>query len=222
MKLPILLLSLSPLVAWADTPQPPACNAESFFSSQFDYAVGRVVDAGQVLLLGEAQGCLDEERDGCRSGEEMEPGTGLVIGDSWNSYYCVKARSPSKEVVGWAPESRVMKTSNYVATSPTDWVAHWERSDGNAIDIAAKGDAFELSTREGGEGTAPRLLGRAAPEEGEDVLYLRQGRCTTRVLLRGTDLVVADNGQCGERERRLRGEYHNRAPLDRLMQRLGQ
>ncbi|MCU1068318.1 hypothetical protein [Stenotrophomonas maltophilia] len=54
------------------------------------------------------------------------------------------------------------------------------------------------------------------------MLHLHQGRCTTRVLLRGTDLVVADNGQCDERERRLRGEYHNRAPLDRLMQRLGQ
>ncbi|PAV93794.1 hypothetical protein WR25_07632 [Diploscapter pachys] len=115
-----------------------------------------------------------------------------------------------------------MKTSNYYETSLTSWVAHWERSDGNAIDIAAKGDAFELSTQEGGEGAAPRVLGRAAPEEDEDVLHLRQGDCTTRVLLRGADLVVADNGQCGEHERRLRGEYHNRAPLDRLMQRLGQ
>ncbi|HIE4562963.1 TPA: hypothetical protein ACXNIY_001020 [Stenotrophomonas maltophilia] len=73
-----------------------------------------------------------------------------------------------------------------------------------------------------GEGAAPRVLGRVAPEEDEDVLYLHHGRCTTRVLLRGTDLVVADNGECGERERGLRGEYHNRAPLDRLMQRLGQ
>lgn len=89
MKKGLLVLALCPFAALAAEPQQPACNAADFFQTQPDLTVGRVVDAGNVALVGERAGCLDMPQDGCRSGDEVEPGSSLVIGSRWNDYYCV-------------------------------------------------------------------------------------------------------------------------------------
>lgn len=218
MKSVALLFALLPLTASADTPQQPACNTADFFSTQFEYTQGRVVEPGQVLLLGEEIGCLDEEHAGCRSGDAVEPGSGLIIGDRWNGHYCVQVLPPGEQVVGWAPAQRVMKTANYAENSPTDWVAHWEGGTGRALDIVARGAAFELSMPGGGTNAAPTVIGSAVPDEISGNLHLSQGACETRVSLQGTTyLVVSDNGQCGAVMGGLRGVYENRARVERLM-----
>lgn len=214
----LLLLALSPLTALADTPQQPPCNRDDFFSTQFDYTVGRVVDTGQVLLLGEGPGCLNEERAGCASGDEIEPGTSLAIGNRWNEHYCVQSLEPGNEVAGWAPAPRVMKTGQSAENEFSDWIAHWEGSGGRAIDIVLKGGMLELSVPGAAGAAASTRIGSATPEEISGELLLEQGDCQTRVSLQGMHLVVADNGHCQAPAAALRGVYRNRAPMERLMQ----
>lgn len=215
-----LLLALSPLAAGAAEPQPPPCNPGDFFTTQFNYTVGRVVDAGPVLLLGEAPGCLDGERAGCHSGDELEPGTSLVIGEQWHDHYCVQALQPGRQVVGWAPQQRVMKTSRYDQSSFSDWAAHWEGSEGRAIDIVTDGGRLQLSVPGAAGKGAPTIIGTATPRQNGTELYLSQGACRTRMSLQSTFLVVSDNGKCPAASAALRGVYRNNAPMERLMRRL--
>ena len=53
MKKSVLVLALCPFAALAAEPRQPTCNAADFFQTQPDLTVGRVVDAGNVALVGE-------------------------------------------------------------------------------------------------------------------------------------------------------------------------
>jgi len=128
-------------------PQQPACNAADFFQTQPDLTVGRVVDAGNVALMAERPGCLDTPQDGCSSGDEVEPGSGLVIGSRWNDYHCVQVLPPGKAVVGWAPAERVMKTGHMADTDFSSWLGQWDGSAGRVLKIQAEGDTLHLRDR---------------------------------------------------------------------------
>lgn len=220
-KVLVALLALSPFTVLASTPQQPSCNLSDFFTSQFDYTVGRVVEPGQVVLLGEAAGCLDEERADCPTGEEVAPGSSLVIGNRWSEYYCVQVLPPGKEVVGWAPAGRVMKTGHMAETDFTSWLGYWDGRGGRVLEIRSEGGTLLLSMLPpGGEG-AGRRIGSAEPMG--DELFLGEAPCEARASLQGSKLVVTDNGQCATPADRLRGVYDSRAAaerLERLMKRL--
>ena len=176
----VLVLALCPFAALAAEPQQPACNAADFFQTQPDLTVGRVVDAGNVALMGERPGCLDTPQDGCRSGDEIEPGSSLVIGSRWNDYYCVQVLPPGKAVVGWAPEQRVMKTGHMADTDFSSWLGQWDGSAGRVLEIQAKGDTLHvrmLPSSGKGEGT---LIGSAEPMG--DELFLGEEPCAVRDL----------------------------------------
>jgi hypothetical protein len=224
MKPWVLLLALCPFAALAQTPQQPSCNLSDFFTSQFDYTVGSVVEPGQVVLLGERAGCLDEERAGCRTGEKVAPASSLVIGDRWNEYYCVQVLPPGKEVVGWAPAGRVMKTGHMAETDFTSWLGYWDGRGGRGgrtLEIRYEGRTLLLSMLPpGGEG-AGTLIGSAEPMG--DELFLGEAPCEARASLQGSQLVVTDNGQCATPADSLRGVYGSRTVaerLERLMKRL--
>ena len=221
MKKCLLALALCPLTALAAEPQQPACNADDFFLAQPELTVGRVVNPGQVELLGEHPGCLDNPQENCRSGDEIEPGSSLVIGSRWNDYYCVQVLPPGKEVVGWAPAERVMKTGHMADTDFSSWLGRWDGSAGRALDVQAEGDTLHLRILpQGGEGTGT-LIGSAEPVG--DELFLGEEPCAVRASLQGSKLVVTDNGQCGTPAGSLGGVYSIQAAAEgqeRLLERL--
>jgi len=117
-----------------------------------------------VALVGERAGCLDTPQDSCHSGDEVEPGSGLVIGSRWNDYYyCMQVLPPGKEVVGRAPAERVMKTGHMADTDFSSWLGQWDGSAGRVLESQAKGDTLHgrmLPSGGKGEGT---LIGSAEP-----------------------------------------------------------
>jgi len=221
MKKSVLVLALCPFAALAAEPRQPACNAADFFQTQPDLTVGRVVDAGNVALVGERPGCLDTPQDGCRSGDDVEPGSSLVIGSRWNDYYCVQVLPPGKDVVGWAPAERVMKTGHMAETDFTSWLGYWDGRGGRVLEIRSEGRTLQLSMLPPGGKGAGRLIGSAEPMG--DELFLGEAPCEARASLQGSSLVVTDNGQCATPADSLRGVYGSRAVeerLERLMKRL--
>jgi len=102
-----------------------------------------------VALVGERAGCLDTPQDSCHSGDEVEPGSGLVIGSRWNDYYyCMQVLPPGKEVVGRAPAERVMKTGHMADTDFSSWLGQWDGSAGRVLEIQTKGDTHAAIGRQ--------------------------------------------------------------------------
>lgn len=214
MKKGLLVLALCPFAALAAEPQQPACNAADFFQTQPDLTVGRVVDEGNVALVGERPGCLDNPQDSCHSGDEVEPGSSLVIGSRWNDYYCVQVLPPGKEVVGWAPEQRVMKTGHMADTDFSSWLGQWDGSAGRVLEIQAEGDTLHLRILPSGGKGEGTLIGSAEPMG--DELFLGEKPCSVRASLQGSELVLTDNGQCAIGGASPGGVYSSRAAAQRM------